>query len=176
VKARLTPGMLGCWLCGGQCRRGAGARGRRPAVPGQSGVVRNLDGMPDGHSGRVRQYLRHDLCCFQTGRRVPMLSGRRPYPPTWTRPWPAMAAVPGSCPAARHASCHVRGATTGTITCPHWWPAGERWPDIRSEHQIAADTSMVTDTSVATCAGYSPSGRRSFREQRTVNPLIALCK
>jgi hypothetical protein len=30
---------------------------------------------------------------------------------------------------------------------------------------------MVTDTSVATCAGHSPSGRRSFRKQRTVNPL-----
>jgi hypothetical protein len=32
---------------------------------------------------------------------------------------------------------------------------------------------MVTDTSVATCAGHSPSGRRSFRKQRTVNPPIA---
>jgi hypothetical protein len=32
---------------------------------------------------------------------------------------------------------------------------------------------MVTDTSVATCAGRSPSGRRPFRKQRTVNPLMA---
>jgi hypothetical protein len=46
------------------------------------------------------------------------------------------------------------------------------WPDIRPEHQIAADTSMVTDTSVAMCAGHSPSRRRSFRKQRTVNPQM----
>jgi hypothetical protein len=51
--------------------------------------------------------------------------------------------------------------------------AGGRWPDIRPEHQIAADTSMVTDTSVATYAGHSPSGRWPFRKQRTVNPLMA---
>jgi hypothetical protein len=49
---------------------------------------------------------------------------------------------------------------------------GERWPDIRPERQIAEDTSMVIDTSVATCAGHSPSGRWSFRKQWTVNPLI----
>ena len=30
----------------------------------------------------------------------------------------------------------------------------------------------VTAASVATCAGHSPSGRWSFRKQRTVNPLI----
>jgi transposase len=51
--------------------------------------------------------------------------------------------------------------------CPHWWPAGERWPDIRPEHQIAEDTSMVTDTSLAACAGHQPSGGRSFRKQRS---------
>jgi hypothetical protein len=38
--------------------------------------------------------------------------------------------------------------------------------------QIAADTSLATDTCVATCAGHQPSGRRSFRKQRTVNPPI----
>jgi hypothetical protein len=39
--------------------------------------------------------------------------------------------------------------------------------------QIAADTGMAIDTSPATCTGHQPSGRRSFRNQRTVNPLIA---
>jgi hypothetical protein len=31
---------------------------------------------------------------------------------------------------------------------------------------------MATDTSLVTCAGYQPSGRRPFRKQRTVNPLM----
>jgi hypothetical protein len=31
---------------------------------------------------------------------------------------------------------------------------------------------MVADTGLATCAGHLPSGGRSFRKQRTVNPLI----
>jgi hypothetical protein len=42
--------------------------------------------------------------------------------------------------------------------------------------QIAADTGIAIDTSLATSAGHQPSGGRSFRKQRTVNPLIALCK
>jgi hypothetical protein len=39
--------------------------------------------------------------------------------------------------------------------------------------QIAADTGLAIDTSLATCAGHQPSGRRSFGKQRTVNPPIA---
>jgi hypothetical protein len=39
--------------------------------------------------------------------------------------------------------------------------------------QIAADTSIAIDTSLATSAGHQPSGGRSFRKQRTVNPPIA---
>jgi hypothetical protein len=31
---------------------------------------------------------------------------------------------------------------------------------------------MAIDTSPATCTGHQPSGRRSFRKQRTVNPLM----
>jgi hypothetical protein len=42
-----------------------------------------------------------------------------------------------------------------------------------SGRQTAADTSPATDASLATCAGHQPSGRRSFRKQRTVNPLMA---
>jgi hypothetical protein len=40
-----------------------------------------------------------------------------------------------------------------------------------SGSQIAADTGMTIDTSLATYAGHQPSGGRSFRKQRTVNPL-----
>jgi hypothetical protein len=31
---------------------------------------------------------------------------------------------------------------------------------------------MAIDTSLATCVGHRPSGGRSFRKQRTVNPLM----
>jgi hypothetical protein len=52
------------------------------------------------------------------------------------------------------------------------WAAGHP-----SGPQIAADTGMAIDTSLATCAGHHPSGHhpsggRSFRKQRTVNPPI----
>jgi hypothetical protein len=42
-----------------------------------------------------------------------------------------------------------------------------------SDSQSAADTGMATDTSMATCVGHQLSGGRSFRKQRTVNPLMA---
>jgi hypothetical protein len=38
--------------------------------------------------------------------------------------------------------------------------------------EIAADTGMTIDTSLAVPAGHQPSGRRSFRKQRTINPPI----
>jgi len=31
---------------------------------------------------------------------------------------------------------------------------------------------MATECSLSACAGHLPSGRRSFRKQRTVNPLM----
>jgi hypothetical protein len=37
----------------------------------------------------------------------------------------------------------------------------------------AADSSIASDTGLATCAGHRPSGGRSLRKQRTVNPPIA---
>jgi hypothetical protein len=40
-----------------------------------------------------------------------------------------------------------------------------------SGRQTAVDTSMATDPSPATCAGHQPSRRRSFRKQRTADPL-----
>jgi hypothetical protein len=48
-----------------------------------------------------------------------------------------------------------------------------RRPATCPRRPTAADTSMAIDTSPATCAGHHPSGRRSFRKQRTVNPPIA---
>ena len=59
--------------------------------------------------------------------------------------------------------------TAGTTPwCP---PDGRRRPSTRPWGLTAADTSMATESSLSACAGHRPSGRRSFREQRTVNPL-----
>jgi hypothetical protein len=44
---------------------------------------------------------------------------------------------------------------------------GRERPDTCPGRETAADTSM------GACAGHPPSGRRSFRKQRTVNPPIA---
>jgi hypothetical protein len=77
-----------------------------------------------------------------------------------------VAAVPDPCPATRCTSCHVRGACRKAHPGGH---AGDRWAGGAahlSGREAAADTSM------ATCTGHWPSGRRSFRKQRTVNPLI----
>jgi hypothetical protein len=70
--------------------------------------------------------------------------------------------VSGTWTAWRTTTTEVSGSV-----CPRWWQV-VRQP---SESQIAADTGMTIDTSLATCAGHQPSGGRSFRKQRTVNPL-----
>jgi hypothetical protein len=127
--------------------------------------------MPDGHSGRVRQ---------DCGR-IAAVSDRAAGLPCWpdadhTHHLDAAVACDssgtGPCPAARHASCHVRGATTGSSRVH----TGGRWANVgrTSVRSIRSPRtpSMVTGTNMATCAGHSPSGRRSFRKQRTVNPLI----
>jgi hypothetical protein len=51
-----------------------------------------------------------------------------------------------------------------------------RRPGHPSRPQMATDSGMALDASLATFAGHQLSGRRSFRKRRTVNPLIALCK
>jgi hypothetical protein len=52
----------------------------------------------------------------------------------------------------------------------------DRVPDTADGHpsrpQMAADSGMALDASVAMCAGHQSPGGRSFRKQRTVNPLI----
>jgi hypothetical protein len=129
--------------------------------------------MADGHSGSVRRCLRQDGARSHTGGRVAMPTGRRPFSPYVEAAVACGAAVPDPCPAARHTSCRVRGAASrprpGSALV-----AGVREADGQPfGRQIAADASMATSTSLATCAGHQPSGRRSFRKQRTVNPPIA---
>jgi hypothetical protein len=55
--------------------------------------------------------------------------------------------------------------------------AGVREATGCPERQIAVDTGMAIDTSLAKCAGHQPSGERSierpFPKHRTVNPPIA---
>jgi hypothetical protein len=94
-------------------------------------------------------------------------------PTTWTRPWPAIAAVPdpvSGC-AARELPCprgYRRDHYVSTLVAGGRTLAGHpSGASDRRGHQ------HVTAASVATCAGHSPSGRWSFRKQRTVNPPIA---
>jgi hypothetical protein len=131
--------------------------------------VRNLAGIPDDHSGGVRQSLRHSApvpagaAGDGAGRTPTMLTGR---------PVACGSSGPDRFGYAGH-ELPTHGVCGKEYPCPHWWSADERWSDIRPEHQIAEDTSMVTDTSVATCAGHQLSGLRLFRkQQRTVNPPI----
>jgi hypothetical protein len=61
------------------------------------------------------------------------------------------------------------------VPVSRWWPAaiGGRTPVQAAGRRRQRHT---LHTSLATHAGHQLSGRRSFRNQRTVNPLIALCK
>jgi hypothetical protein len=79
-----------------------------------------------------------------------------------------VAAVPDPCPATRCTSCHVRGAAARPIPVATLVTGGREAAGGAahlSGREAAADTSMATYT------GHWPSGRRSFRKQRTVNPL-----
>jgi hypothetical protein len=65
--------------------------------------VRNLDGLPDGHSGNVRQCLRQDRSCSRMGGWGGHVGGRTLTKAPHVRwPWPAGAAVldlrPGRAP------------------------------------------------------------------------------
>jgi hypothetical protein len=53
-----------------------------------------------------------------------------------------------------------------------WWPTCGEAAGHLPRRQTAADTSMATGTSLTPWAGHQPFGRRSFRKQRTVNPLM----
>ena len=121
----------------------------------------------DGHSGRVRQCLRRDHSRSPSSVGFAILAGHRPCHLTWPRLWPAAAAVPDPCPAARCTSCHVRGAAARPT------PGGCA-SDRRAEASRTPDPGRKAApvTSMAWCTGQRPSGRRSFRKQRTVNPPI----
>jgi hypothetical protein len=132
-----------------------------------SAGVRSLDGRPDGHKGRVRQWLRQDRV------RSPRRPGGDTGPGTdhahliWTRPWPARGAVPDS----------VSGRALHELSCP--WACrkahplaalvagGRRRPDTCRRREAAADTSMTT------CAGHPTVRTPVAPKQRTVNPPLA---
>ena len=83
------------------------------------------------------------------------------------------AAVPDPCPATRCTSCHVRGAAARPIPVATLVTGGREAAGGAahlSGREAAAGTSMATYT------GHWPSGRRSFRKQRTVNPPLARCR
>jgi hypothetical protein len=74
-------------------------------------------------------------------------------------------------PAARRTSCHVHGGYrmghhVSALAAGIQWSVGHcAWAAGR-RHEPGADVSL------ATLAGHLPSGRRSFRKQRTVNPPL----
>jgi hypothetical protein len=53
----------------------------------------------------------------------------RPCPPRLNAAVACGSRDPAPRPAARRTSCHVRGGSAGTTTCPRWWPACGRRPD-----------------------------------------------
>jgi hypothetical protein len=129
-----------------------------------SAGVRNLDGMADARSGSVRQCLRHDRSRSPTAAGLAMLAGHRPCPPHL-----AAAVACGSS-----GSGLVSGCALHELSCPRGcrmaYPGG-RAGDWRAEaagHLSGGEA--AADTRLAMCAGHQPSGGRSFRKQRTVNP------
>jgi hypothetical protein len=108
---------------------------------------------------------------FPYGLGVAEPAGHRPCPP-------ALAAAvacgnSGSGPVSGRMVAMSAAAAAGATTCLCWWPPGHGQPDTRPRVPTAADTSMATESSLSACAGHLPSGRRSFRKQRTVNPPTA---
>jgi hypothetical protein len=71
-------------------------------------------------------------------------------------------------------------ATARATRCPRWRLTSGSRPDTSPGRQDAG-TGLAADVSLATLAGHRPSGhhpsgRRSFRKQRTVNPPLADCR
>jgi hypothetical protein len=81
-----------------------------------AGLLLFPNGPPGCHAGRtptIPTHLDAAVACDRSG----------------TGPVSGCAAHELPCPRGYHR----------TITCPYGWSAAERWPDIRPEHQIAAD-------------------------------------
>lgn len=79
-----------------------------------------------------------------------------------TGPVSGCAARELPCPRGDHSDHYVSTPVAGRRTLAGHQPGAS---DRRGHRHVTA-------ASVATCAGHSPSGRWSFRKQRTVNPLI----
>jgi hypothetical protein len=139
-----------------------------------SAGVRNLDGMADGRSGRVRQ-------CLRQHHTRPHTSGRGPCRPDTDqahRTWASVACgSSGSGPVSGHAhtSWHLRGAPASpdkfTLVAGVREAGGH--PSARNPRlghhswPLTAVWSRVPDT-IRPDSGRS--GQWSFRTQRTVNP------
>jgi hypothetical protein len=88
----------------------------------------------------------------------------------WMWPWPAEVAVPERCPAGQSPCRRRLPQGPLRVRAGGHPPIGSRTP---SKGATAADTSMAIVSGLSASAGHLPSGRRSFRKQRTVNPLTA---
>jgi hypothetical protein len=138
-----------------------------------SAGVRKLDGVADGHSG-----VSSSVCGWSAafGRPPRWVSGRTP--PRAHLHERAVACDSGVSGAALGPQCTSCISAVAAAKPPvSMLVAGaDEATGYLSGHQSAVDTSMATDTSSATCAAHRPSGRRSFRTQRTVNPLTGLTR
>jgi hypothetical protein len=103
---------------------------------------------------------------------VAVPAGHRSCWPYLRGPWPAVAAVPGPV-RLRAAPVAMSAAAAAGTTGLHAGGCIRSAAGHPSGRQTAADSRMAIDTSLATCAEHRPSGGRSFRTQRTVNPPIA---
>jgi hypothetical protein len=100
-----------------------------------------------------------------------MLTGHRPWSPGL-----AAAVACGSGGSGR-----VSGRAPRSLPCPRRLPQGPRRGRAGGRRMVGGRTpvrgvrsprtSAWPQTSPSACAGHQPSGRRSFRKQRTVNPL-----
>jgi hypothetical protein len=141
-----------------------------------SAGVRNLDGRPDGRRGSVRQNPRQDR-----SRSAGRPGGHADRTPTMLTslgrgPWPAVAVVPGVCPAARRVRCRVRGGyrrdryvsvlvASGRSAAGHPSKASDR----RGSVATRPARPHVPDTN-------RPDGSSSGSRGRTVSPLLALTR
>jgi hypothetical protein len=155
----------------GSCSRPhpAGGHRTRPSVRG----VRNLDGIPDGHSGGVRQRLGQDRSGSARAAGVAMPAGHRPCFPE------GAVACGSSGPGPRPAVLHE-------LPSPRWLPQGPPVSMRGGRRAVGGRTSVRASdrrrhqdghrSQLPRVADTSRPERRSFRKQRTANPPIARYK
>jgi hypothetical protein len=95
-----------------------------------------------------------------------MLTGHRPCP----------ARLDAAVACGSSGSGPVSGRAPHQLPCPRWLPQGPPVSALMAGVRAAAGhpsgPEIAADTGLATRAGHRPSGRRSSRKQRTVNPLM----